>query len=50
MGAVPGFCGTNSYRSMARKLLGQPLMTLDTVPSLLQWLLKRPEIRRKDYV
>jgi len=35
-GAVPGLCGVNRDSFMARKLLGQPPMTLGTVPSLLQ--------------
>ncbi len=35
-GAVPGFCGANRHRSMARKHPGQPQMKLGTVPSLLR--------------
>ncbi len=35
-GAVPGLCGASRDSCMASKLLGQPPMTLGTVPSLLQ--------------
>ncbi len=40
-GAVPGFCGAKHQSFMARKHLGQPPMTLGTVPSLLHYTGKK---------